>query len=320
MAVRALITGIGGFVAGHLARLLTERGVAVAGTHRPTHPPRDLPTGVHLYPAGMDNSAALEEAVRAAAPDWVFHLAGISAEAEARQDPERALAVNLLGTLRLFDACLTLKRRPRVVVSGSCAEYGMVRPEENPLREEQPLRPASPYGVSKAAQGMLASQYFAKHGLEVIHARAFNHTGPDQGDSFSASSFARQIAEAEAGLRSPEIEVGNLSARRDLSDVRDVVRAYIALAESGVPGGATNVGAGHAWSIAEVLECLLGLARLPARAVPSPARMRPVDVPLIVADTTRLRAATGWEPRLPLEQTLADLLESWRARIAASRL
>jgi GDP-4-dehydro-6-deoxy-D-mannose reductase len=319
MPARALITGIGGFAAGHLARLLLDAGHEVTGTYRPGRRPTGLPPDVHLTPAALEDQSALAAVLRAAEPEWLFHLAGISAEPEARAQPERALTVNLLGTLHLLEACLTRPTRPRVLVAGSAAEYGRVRPEENPVREEQPLRPASPYGVSKAAQGLLALQYHPAHSLHVVHARAFNHTGPGQRDGFAASTFARQIAEAEAGLRKPQIEVGDLTPRRDLTDVRDVTRAYLLLMERGAPGETYNIGTGHSIAIQELLDTLLTLSRLPLRAVPSPARRRPVDIPHLAADATKLRAATGWQPEIPLPQTLAELLESWRARVAAGR-
>jgi GDP-4-dehydro-6-deoxy-D-mannose reductase len=315
MALRALVTGTGGFVAGHLARCLLDRGVTVFGIHRPGHPPFGLPSSIHLLSADLEDSAALARALEESEPDWLFHLAGISAEAEARQQPERAFTVNLIGTLHLFQGLLSLDRRPRVLTAGSSAEYGRVRLEENPIQEEQPLRPVSPYGVSKAALGLLALQQHREHGIPVIHVRAFNHTGPGQRDEFAASSFARQIAESEAGLRPPEIEVGNLSARRDLSDVRDVCRAYVALMDAGSPGEVYNVGAAQAVAMSDVLDQLIALNAAPIRAVPSPSRLRPVDVPLLVADTGKLRRDTGWQPQIPLSQTLEDLLESWRERV-----
>jgi GDP-4-dehydro-6-deoxy-D-mannose reductase len=319
MPARTLITGIGGFAAGHLARLLLEHGHAVTGTYLPGHRPEGLPGDVHLLPAALEDQAGLAAILRAAEPEWLFHLAGITAEPEARKHPERALTVNLLGTLHLLEACLTRKPRPRVLITGSAAEYGRVRPEENPVREEQPLRPSSPYGVSKASQGLLALQYHAAHGLEVVHARAFNHTGPGQRDGFAAATFARQIAEAEAGRRKPEVEVGDLAPRRDLSDVRDVVRAYLLLMERAAPGETYNIGSGHAVPIQEVLDHLLALSPTPLTVVPTPSRRRPVDVPLLAADTTKLLAATGWQPEILLPQTLSDLLESWRARVGAGR-
>lgn len=318
MAARALVTGVGGFVAGHLVRLLLDRGVEVSGTYRPGRRPTGLLPAVCLLPADLEDAAALAAAVRKAAPDWLFHLAGVSSEPEARAEPERALTVNVIGTLLLFEALLSLSSRPRVLLAGSCAEYGRVHPDENPISEEQPLRPVSPYGASKAAQGLLALQHHAEYGLEVIHSRAFNHTGPGQRDGFSASSFAHQIAQAESGLRPPEIEVGNLTSRRDLTDVRDVARAYAALVERGTPGEVYNVGSGRAVAMGEVLDGLIALSALPVRALPFPHRFRPVDLPLLVADPTKLRRATGWEPEIPLEQTLADLLESWRARVRAA--
>jgi GDP-4-dehydro-6-deoxy-D-mannose reductase len=288
----------------------------VYGTYRPGREPDGLSPSVRLLPADVTDREALAVSIAAAKPDWIFHLAGMSAEPEARRNPECALAVNLLGTLHLFQSLLVTDLRPRVLTVGSVAEYGRVEEGENPIREEQPLRPTSPYGVSKAATGLLALQQNAEHGLEVIHVRAFNHTGPGQRDAFAAASFARQIAEAEAGLRPTLIEVGNLTARRDLSDVRDVARAYVALMESGVPGHIYNVGSGQAVEIAWVLDYLISLSAVSVSVVLSPTRLRPVDVPLLVADTTKLRRATGWEPQILLEQTLAELLASWREKVS----
>ena len=315
MAERALVTGIGGFVAGHLAALLLDRGVSVFGTFRPGREPESLPPSVHLLPASLEDRPALAAAIEAARPDWIFHLAGMSAEPEARRHPEHALAVNLLGTLNLFQALLTTVHRPRVLTTGSAAEYGRVSAAENPISEQQPLRPTSAYGVSKAAMGLLVLQQHGEHGLDVIHVRAFGHTGPGQRDGFAASSFARQIAEAEAGLRPAEIEVGNLSARRDLSDVRDVAAAYVALLESGAPGQVYNVGSGQSVEISHVLDSLISRSAVPMSVISSPALLRPIDMPLLIADAAKLRRATGWAPRIPLEQTLAELLESWRERV-----
>jgi GDP-4-dehydro-6-deoxy-D-mannose reductase len=317
MALRALITGIGGFVAGHLAHCLLDRGVDVFGTRRPGHRPPTLPAAVVLQAADLQDCASIKRALGEAEPDWVFHLAGVSAEAEARQQPERAFRVNLIGTLHLYEALQALDRRPRVMTAGSSAEYGAVLPEENPLQEGQPLRPVSPYGVSKAAQGLLTLQQYREHGFPAIHVRAFNHTGPGQREEFATASFARQIAEAEAGLGTSDIAVGNTSARRDLSDVRDVCRAYVALMETGRPGEVYNVGAGQPVLMSEVLEQLIALSSTRIRVVPAASRLRPIDVPLLFADTSKLRRDTGWQPQIPLSVTLADLLASWRETVSA---
>ena len=223
-----------------------------------------------------------------------------------------------LGIVHLLDAVRSLGLRPAVLVVGSAEEYGPVRPEDMPIREETPLRPASPYAVSKVAQGALALLYGPAGGLRVVLTRTFHHTGPGRGEAFAESSFARQIAEIEAGRREPVLRVGNLDAVRDFADVRDVVRAYWMLLEKGEGGRAYNVCSGRGRRIRELLDILLAasVARVEVRT--DPDRLRPSDVPAQVGDPARLRSATGWEPTIPLERSLQDLLDDWRARVAAS--
>jgi GDP-4-dehydro-6-deoxy-D-mannose reductase len=199
---------------------------------------------------------------------------------------------------------------------GSAEEYGPVGPEEMPIREDAPLRPASPYAVSKVAQGALALLYGPAGGLRVVLARPFHHTGPGRGEAFAESSFARQIAEIEAGRQPPVLKVGNLEAVRDFADVRDVVRAYWMLLEKGAAGAAYNVCTGRGRRIRDLLDRLLAASSARVEVRVDPERLRPSDVPAQVGDPSRLRAATGWEPRIPLERTLLDLLDDWRARTA----
>jgi GDP-4-dehydro-6-deoxy-D-mannose reductase len=203
-------------------------------------------------------------------------------------------------------------------VVGSAEEYGPVEPEEMPIREETPLRPASPYAVSKVAQGALALLYGPAGGLRVVLTRTFHHTGPGRGEAFAESSFARQLAEIEAGRRPPVLKVGNLEAVRDFADVRDVVRAYWMLLEKGEGGTAYNVCSGRGRRVRELLDVLLAASGARVEVRVDPDRLRPSDVPAQVGDPARLRAATGWEPRIPLERTLEDLLDDWRARIATA--
>jgi GDP-4-dehydro-6-deoxy-D-mannose reductase len=222
--------------------------------------------------------------------------------------------------VHVLDAARRLGLKPAVLVVGSAEEYGPVAEADLPIREETPLQPASPYAVSKAAQGALALLYGPKGGMRVVLTRTFHHTGPGRGEAFAESSFARQIAEIECGLRPAVIEVGNLDAVRDFTDVRDVVRAYLLLVEKGEAGQAYNVCSGRGRKIHEILDLLLAgsTARVEVRV--DEERLRHSDVPAQVGDPARVRAATGWEPKIPLEQTLADLLADWRARIAGRGL
>jgi len=224
----------------------------------------------------------------------------------------------VLGVVHLLDAARKAGLRPAVLVVGSAEEYGCVPETELPIRETHPLRPASPYAVSKAAQGALALLYGPAGGMRVVLTRPFHHTGPGRGEAFAESSFARQIAEIERGLRPPVIEVGNLEAVRDFTDVRDVVRAYRLLLDKGEAGQAYNVCSGRGLRIREVLNALIACSRTKVDVRLDPGRLRPSDVPAQVGDPARLRQATGWEPRIPLEKSLADLLEDWRARVAGA--
>jgi GDP-4-dehydro-6-deoxy-D-mannose reductase len=256
-------------------------------------------------------------AVREVAPTHVFHLAAQSSVAASFEDAGGTLTNNLAAQANLLDACRALPEPPRILVVGSAEEYGLVRPEETPLTEAQPFRPTSPYAVSKVAQDLLGWQYFHSYGLPVVRVRPFNHAGPGQSDQFAIAAFARQIAEIEAGRRAPVVRVGNLDARRDFLDVRDVARAHVLALTRGTPGAVYNVGSGVAVRIGDALDALLRLAWAPVKVEPDPARLRPSDVPLLVADTRALGAATGWRPEIAFAETLAATLAWWRLRVAS---
>lgn len=313
--MRALITGIAGFVGTHLARALLAEGVEVWGTvHRRPVAADDLAGRVHLRPADLTVPADVNRLVDEVRPDWVFHLAASSSVAASWADPVETFRVNVIGQLNLLRALTAGSRRPQVLIAGSAEEYGLVKPEELPVREETPLRPTNPYAVSKIAQDFLGYQFFLSHGLPVIRVRAFNQVGPGQSPEFVVSGFARQIAAAEAGLAPPEVRVGNLEARRDFTDVRDMVRAYILGMRHCRPGDVYNIGRGVAVRVGDLLERLLAQSRIPVRVVVDPARLRPLDVPEVYADSRKFRAATGWEPQIPLEQSLVEVLEFWRVK------
>ena len=298
--MRALITGSEGFVGRHLTNHLTACGDDVVGI--------DRTTGVDLLDSG-----ALAAAIRDADPDAVYHLGGWSDVGASWQAPVDALRVNAEGTLNVLQACRD--RDARVLVVSSADIYGKVTLGELPLTEESPVRPVSPYAASKVAADMIALQAWLGYGLEVMRVRAFNHLGPGQANAFVAPALAERIARCEIDGRE-EVTVGNLTPRRDFTDVRDVVRAYRALVCDGEPGEAYNVCSGADIAIAELAERLVALARRPVRLEGDPTLQRPVDVPVLRGDHTKLTIATGWEPQIPLDVTLAAIMDEWRDRVS----
>ncbi len=312
--MKLLLTGVSGFVGRHLVEFLrAERPqVEVVGLAR--HP---LP-GVPFVEADLEHPASVDAALEAVAPDAIVHLAAQSSPHHSWVDPQRTLATNVLGLLHLLEAARRRGLRPRVLVVGSAEEYGLCRAEDLPLREDAPLRPLSPYAVSKVAQSFLALQYTLSGRVETVRTRTFNHTGPGRGETFAESSFARQLAEIEAGRRPPVIDVGNLEAVRDFSDVRDVVRAYWLLLEKGRAGEVYNVCSGRGVRLRDVLDRLIALSGLDVEVRLDQARLRPSDIPELIGDPGRLLAETGWQAARPLESTLSDLLEHWRRQVRAA--
>jgi GDP-4-dehydro-6-deoxy-D-mannose reductase len=303
--VRVLVTGAGGFV----GRRLLPR-LAAAG-----HEAVPLERRVDVVDA-----AALGEAVARAAPEGVVHLAAISFVPDSVRDPARAFRVNFLGTRNLLEAVRARAPRARVLVVSTSHVYGTAEPGAPPFCERAPLRPGSPYARAKAAADLLARSY-AERGLDVVRLRPFNHTGAGRPELFVESSLARQLAEIAAGRRPPRLAVGNLDAVRDFLDVDDVIAAYLLLLDPARPAGLYNVASGVGRSVREVLEALVDLAGLRTRRAEleldeEPGRWRPTD--RAVGDASRLRAATGWAPRVPFEATLRALLEAWRAELSAA--
>jgi len=299
--VRALVTGAGGFVGVHLVRHLEEQGDDVLQLERTVD-------GIDIADAD-----ALTDAVVAAKPEVVYHLAGAADVGGSWTAARETFLANALGMLNVLEASREAGA-DRVLAVTSADVYGRVSQDELPIREDQPLRPVSPYAASKVAADALAQQAWLGHRLPVVRVRAFNHLGPGQSDRFLAPSLASRIARNERD-GGDEVPIGNMTPRRDVTDVRDVVRAYRLLIEAGEPGGVYNVCRGTAVSVRQIAELLLGMARRPMRLVPDPALQRPVDIPVLVGDNAALRAATGWRPTIPLERTLTDVLEDWRARL-----
>ena len=222
---------------------------------------------------------------------------------------------NIQGQLNVLETMRDIDWDCRCLVVGSSEEYGKVREDELPITEENPLRPMSPYGVSKVTQDLLAYQYHESFGIDLVRTRAFNHTGPRRGEVFVTSNFAKQIAEIEAGKREPMIMVGNLEAQRDFSDVRDVVKAYLLAIEKCESGEVYNICSGHAIRIQELLDRLLDLTDVAVEVKQDPARMRPSDVMVLQGSAEKFKKATGWKPEIPFDQTLRDLLDFWRERV-----
>lgn len=316
--MRALITGINGFVGGHLAEhLLAETDWQIVGVAREARLSlAPLGEQVQLHAVDLLNAAAVKALLREVQPDLVFHLAAQAHAPTSFRDPAGTLTTNILIQLNLFEAVRTAALDPTLLIVCTGEEYGAVQPHELPVTEDTPLRPVSPYAVSKVAQDMLAYQYHAAYQLKTIRVRPFNHTGPRQEDRYAPTAFAHQIARIEAGLQPPVVSVGNLAAQRDFTDVRDVVRGYRLAVERGEPGAVYNIGSGQAVAIQTILDQLIGHSQTAIEVRPDPERMRPADVPLIVCDATRFRERTGWQPTIPLGQTLGDVLDDFRARVA----
>lgn len=317
--LRALITGIAGFAGSHLAdHLLTHEGIEVFGVCLPGESTRNIESIVDqivLYPTDLHDAVGVQRLVEMVRPDWVFHLAAQASVERAWANPAETLAINITIQLNLLQAIITLGLTPRILIVGSADEYGLVHPDDLPVDEETPLRPLNPYAVSKVAQDFLGLQYYLSHHLPIVRVRPFNHIGPRQGRGFVVPDFCAQIARIEAGLAEPIMRVGNLSARRDFTDVRDIVRGYYLALTRGVPGQVYNLGSSRAQAIQEILDLLLGMSRTVVRVEPDPERLRPSDIPTLVCDSSRLYAATGWAPEYTLEHSLQDALNDWRARV-----
>jgi GDP-4-dehydro-6-deoxy-D-mannose reductase len=307
MSGEVLVTGAAGFAGSHLVDHLIDSGSDVVGWHRPGHAPAREVRCTSWEAVDLLDAEAVAAGVARLRPAVVYHCAGAAHVGRSWDSTEPTFAANVRGTHHLLRALERVGASARVLVPSSALVYAGA---DEPLTEAHPLVPNSPYGLSKLAQEMLAGRSNGPLGVTI--ARAFNHLGPRQDPQFVASGFARRIADIERGIWEPEISVGNLDARRDLTDVRDTVRAYTLILDRGTPGRPYNVCSGRAITIRHLLDLLLARARVPVSVKVDPARYRPNDTPLLVGDPSRLRDELGWTAQIPLEQTLDDLLEYWR--------
>lgn len=316
--MKVLITGITGFVGSHLAEfLLNKKDIQIYGIERwrsRTENIEHIKSHLKIVECDIRDASSVRKIVSEIKPDRIFHLAAQSFVPTSWSAPAETLSTNILGELNIFEAVRQEKFNPRIQVAGSSEEYGAVRPEEIPIKENTPLRPLSPYAVSKVGQDFLGYQYFMSYGMHIVRTRGFNHSGPRRGEVFAESNFAKQIAEIEKGLIEPIVYVGNLEAKRDYTDVRDMVKGYWLSLEKGEPGDVYNICSGKAYAMKKVLDILIGLSHKKVKIVKDPARIRPSDVPILQGDNRKFVKKTSWQPEIPLEKTLKDLLDYWRER------
>jgi len=317
--VRIFITGITGPVGSFLADyLLTLDNLEIHAFKRWRSDPRPiahLVGQVVFHEGDVEDPFSIHRALECARPDRIYHLAAQSYPSESWDAPIATMRVNVEGTLNLLEAARRCCPDARIHIAGTSAQYGFAAPEAMPLREDHPMRPSSPYGVSKVAAELSGLQYHQSYGLHVLVTRSFNHVGPRQGDRCSIQTFCRQMAAIESGRQDALIQVGNLQTRRDFTHTSDVARALWLLLEHGRPGEVYNLCSGQATLIADIVELVRRQGRVPVDVQVDPARLRPSDEPLLVGDNRKLRAATDWQPRIGMEQIVAELLAYWRQHL-----
>jgi len=313
--LRVLITGASGFVGQHLAAHLhtTQTDIQLHGTTLSGG--RSSDSDITYHEVDLRNYDTVREMLNMCQPDHIYHLAAQAFVPRSFEDPWETLDNNIRSQLNIIQACLELGIHPRMLVISSAEIYGAVKPDEIPMGEQTPMRPTNPYSVSKVTQDLLGLQYYLSHQLPIMRARAFNHFGPGQNLRFVAPAFATQIAKIETSEQEPFIYVGNLEAQRDFTDVRDIVRAYQLIVDKGTPGQAYNVASSKAYSIQYLLDTLLSYTDIEIEVRVDSDRLRPVDVPVIRGDITKLTTDTGWRPTITFEETLKDVLEDCRQRI-----
>lgn len=315
---KGLITGITGFAGSHLAELLLSVGVEVHGIQRWRSKSDNIDKikdKIRFHEADLLDAHSLYTVVDEVRPHYIFHLAAQSYVQSSWGSPSNTLEINIIGTCHLFEAVRKTGQNIPVQIACSSEEYGRVLKDELPIKETNPLRPLSPYAVSKLAMDYLGYQYYKSYGMKIIRTRGFNHTGPRRGEVFAESTFAKQIAEIEKGKKEPVVYVGNLDAIRDYTDVRDMVRAYYIAVQKCNPGEVYNIASGKGWKIGDVLKLLLSMSNAKIKVLHDKDRMRPSDVEVLLGDASKFKKQTGWVPEILFEKTMKDLLDYWRERV-----
>lgn len=314
MGKKALIVGAAGFVGSYLARELMQNHDMEVHATKLAHEQLEM-EGMQVHDLNILNKDEIITLLYEVRPDYIFHLAAQSSVSVAWKNPGLTIDINIKGAVNLMDAIRELFYKPRVLIIGSGEEYGHIKDGETPIKEDNHLRPGNIYAATKVCQNMIASIYTQAYDMQLMMVRAFNHIGPCQSPIFVISDFCKQVAEIEAGRKEPVMYVGNLAARRDFTDVRDVVRAYALLVQKGVPGETYNVGSGHAYAIRDILDLIISMSSADIKVEIDPNKIRPVDVPIIEADVTKLNQTTGWTQQIPLKQTIQETLDYWRERV-----
>ena len=310
---KGLVIGAAGFVGSYLIEEMYSCGIDSYATKLPHE--RLEHERAKVYDLDILSKEAIVTLLLEIRPDYIFHLAAQSSVGLSWKNPGLTVDVNIKGSINVMDAVRELYYKPRVLLIGSGEEYGHIRPGETPIREDNLLRPGNIYAANKACQNMIGSIYAQAYDMQMMMVRSFNHIGPGQAPMFVVSDFCKQVAEIEKGLREPVMYVGNLAAKRDFTDVRDVVKAYVGLIQQGVPGETYNMGSGHAVEIRKILDMIISLSEKEIRVEIDPNKIRPVDVPIIEADITKIHELTGWKPQIELNQTIRDTLDYWRMHI-----
>jgi len=317
--MKILITGITGFAGSHLAEyLLNKKDIEIFGVERwrsKTENIDHIKDKIKVYECDVRDASSVQRLIDQIRPEKIFHLAAQSFVPTSWHAPSETLSTNILGELNIFEAVRRLDINPFIQIAGSSEEYGLVAKKDIPITEDTPLKPLSPYAVSKVGQDLLAYQYYKSYKLNVVRTRAFNHTGPRRGEPFVCSNFAKQIALIENKLQEPVIYVGSLSAIRDFTDVRDVVEAYWLSLEKGKPGEVYNIASGRGYSMQEVLDILFSFTKVKIKVKQDEKRMRPSDVPVLIGDYAKFQKLTGWKPDILFKKTLEDLLNYWRDKV-----
>lgn len=314
MQKKALVTGISGFAGSFLAEELLRNNYTVFGTHLTPDISNieHIRHDISLYKVDLLNKDQTVKCIQDIKPDYIFHLAALTSPAQSFKEPEKVLTGNITGQMNIFEAVRMEDLDPRILITSSAEVYGMVAPSDLPVDEDVNLRPGSPYAVSKIAQDFLALQYNLSYGMKVVRVRPFNHVGPRQAPQFVVASFASQIADIEKGKQKPVLTVGNLDAKRDFTDVRDMVKAYIAILEKGKFGEVYNIGSGKSHRIKDILDMLISLSTVEISVELDPGKLRPSDIPDIYSNNAKIEAVTSWRPEIKLEDTLKDTLDYYR--------